>query len=716
MDALDQKLTENYPGRVVRKDLLHQIKKGTNVPSFVLEFLLAKYCASDDPEEIEAGKQAVIETLEQNFVRPDDANRAQALVEQKGKHKFIDRIHVRYVEKEKRYWAEMENFGSRRIAVAQKYYVGNDRILSGGIWAEVTLGYNEIEDDDYAFYVEDLRPIQLSRFSFDEYIGGREAFTRDEWLQVIIRTLGLDPTKMDRRLQFHFLARLFPFVESNYNFIELGPRGTGKSYAYSEFSPYSTLISGGQATTPILFYNNAKQKIGLVGFWDVVAFDEVASIRIKDADSIQIMKDYMANGRFSRGKDNIANASFAFVGNIDLSIAQVVNSAQHDLFAPLPKEFDLALMDRFHTYVPGWEMPKNTSQLLTNQYGFITDYLAAAFRELALHHNRIDWINKNVRLGTAIEGRDERAVKKTVSALLKILHPVGEPTGDELDEYVAYAIEGRRRIKEQLNKRKTDDEYANIALSFVQSNGAEQVVWCPESKNAQATQQPMRRNIDGAAAASPATDQEPVGDAHAGGQRESADVQSPVAETSDSGSTGDHPGNEVSVGKAPESGDTPDTPGEQHYRIHYGDMGMSYDSIFGDYLRGAKSVLIEDPYIRMNHQIQNLVRFCETVVNRAPAKEIHLVTSAEDEEQQRSVAASLEDLAQSLRDLGVTFTYEFRDGMHDRQIRLSNGWVVKIGRGLDIYQKPDSWFSVGANDMDLRPCMETMVDVFREKS
>ncbi len=698
MDALDQKLTDKYAGRVVRKDLLHEIKKGTNVPSFVLEFLLAKYCASDDTEEIEAGKLAVIETLEQNFVRPDDANRAQALVEQKGKHKFIDRIHVRYVEKEKRYWAEMENFGSRRIAVAQKYYVGNDRILSGGIWAEVTLGYNEIEDDDYAFYVEDLRPIQLSRFSFDEYVAGRDAFTRDEWIQVIIRTLGLDPGKMDRRLQFHFLARLFPFVESNYNFLELGPRGTGKSYAYSEFSPYSTLISGGQATTPILFYNNAKQKIGLVGFWDVVAFDEVASIRIKDADSIQIMKDYMANGRFSRGKDNIANASFAFVGNIDLSISQVVNSTQHDLFAPLPKEFDLALMDRFHTYLPGWEMPKNTSQLLTNQYGFITDYLAAAFRELALHHNRIDWINKNIRLGTAIEGRDERGVKKTISALLKILHPVGEPSGEELDEYLAYAIEGRRRIKEQLNKRKTDDEYANIALSFVLSSGAEQVVWCPESKNAQATQQPARRNIDGSAAAvSAEPPAAPVAEAPApAGQAAEPDV---VAET--------------------QPDVTPEPLKEQHYRIHYGDIGRSYDSILGDYLAaGSKRVTVEDPYIRMNHQIQNLVRFCETVVNRAPAKEIHLITSAEDEDQEREATAAFEDLAQSLRDLGVAFTYEFKDKtiVHDRQIRLSNGWTVKIGRGLDLYQKPDSWFSIGASDMDLRPCMETMVDIYRSES
>lgn len=703
MDTLDAKLVEHYAGRVVRKDLLHEIKTGTNIPSFVLEFLLAKYCASDDPSEIEAGKRAVLQTIEQNFVRPDEANRAQALVEQKGKHKFIDRIHVRYVEKEKRYWAEMENFGSRRIAVAKSYYEGNDRILSGGIWAEVTLGYNEIEDDDYAFYVEDLRPIQLSRFSFEDYTAHRADFTRDEWLAAIIRTIGLDPDKMDRRLQFHFLARLFPFVESNYNFIELGPRGTGKSYSYSEFSPYSTLISGGQATTPILFYNNAKQQIGLVGYWDVVAFDEVASMRIKDPDSIQIMKDYMANGRFSRGKENIANASFAFVGNIDLSIPQVVKSAQFDLFAPLPREFDLALIDRFHTYLPGWEMPKNTSALLTNRYGFITDYLAAAFRELALHHTRIDWINHHVRLGKSVEGRDERAVKKTISALLKILHPVGDPTPEELEEYVSYAVEGRRRIKEQLNKRKTDDEFANIKLSYFDATGKEVVVHCPESRDAQATQSPMRRTIEGKA-----EEGRPVEAAEGSVPRaEPAEVSASRAESAVEDRPDTPEPSEASAG-AP----TPELK-EQHFRITYGATGFSYDSILGDYLAGVKEVVVEDPYIRLNHQIQNFVRFCETVVSRAPTKSIHLITGTDNATQKAEAVTAFTDLAQSLLDMGVKFTWEFKDTLHDRQIILSNGWIVKIGRGLDFYLKPDSWFTIGANDMDLRACAETMVDIYR---
>lgn len=716
MNDLDQKLNEHYPGRVVRKDLLHQLKKGTNVPSFVLEFLLAKYCASDDPEEIEAGKRAVIETLEENYVRPDEANHAQSMVQQKGTHKFIDKVHVRYVEKERRHWAEMENFGSRRIAVSEKYYKDNDRILSGGIWAEVIIGHNDIEGDDYAFYIEDLKPIQLSRFNFDEYKGGRSAFTRDEWLHLLIRTIGLDPEKMSPRLRMHFIARLLPFVEANYNYIELGPRGTGKSYNYSEFSPYSTLISGGQATTPVLFYNNAKRKVGLVGFWDIVAFDEVAGIRVKDQDSIQIMKDYMANGRFSRGAEVIANASLAFVGNIDYAIDQLVHSAHFDLFYPLPDVFDLALMDRFHTYLPGWEMPKNTSKLLTGDYGFITDYLAAAFHHQLQHDNRYDWVSTHVKLGSAIEGRDEVGIKKTVAGLVKILHPTGEPTPEELDEYVAYAVEGRRRVKEQMNKRKTDDEYENIDLSFFRSSGEEEIVYCPESKDAAAMQQPARREIDAEAP-------------HDNRQRKKkikVVAKKPTAEAGAGGgsaepaSTEQGPGGPVeqetgapSGGPAEGDAEAATALEEKEIIIRYGDTGHGYESLFGDYVVGAKKAEVEDAYIRSKHQIDNFVRFCELLLKKGNIREIWLRTSYADEHQKEETISHFEDLAQSLRDMGVVFTYEFDQNMHDRDIRLDNGWRIHIGRGLDFYQPPESWYAVGAQDMDLRPCKETKVEIKR---
>lgn len=495
MDELDQKLNATFDGKVLRKDLLHRIKKGTNVPTFVLEFLLAKYCASNDQAEMDAGMEAVLSSLQENYVRPDEANAAQSKVATKGKHRFIDKVHVRYVEKEKRHWASLENFNSQRIAIGEKFYRDNDRLLEGGIWAEVTLAHNDIEEDDYAFSIEDLRPIQLSRFDFERYTEGRAAFTRDEWIAAVLRSVGLEPSKLSKRVQMHFIARLAALVEPNYNYIELGPRGTGKSYFFSEFSPYATLISGGQATKATLFYNNARRKVGLVGYWDTVAFDEVGGIKVRDPDTIQIMKDFMANGRFSRGAEVIADASLSFVGNIDVSVQQVVNSNEHDLFQPLPPELDLAVMDRFAAYIPGWEMPKNSSEFLTGRYGFITDYLAEAFHYQFKHTNRYEEVSKRIRLGKSIEGRDEKGIKKTVCAFLKILHPHGPPTDDEFEEYVAYATECRRRVKEQMNKRKPDDEFARINLSYFKASGEEVVVFCPESKDASATQQPARRRL-----------------------------------------------------------------------------------------------------------------------------------------------------------------------------------------------------------------------------
>lgn len=692
MDDLDQKLNATFDGKVLRKDLLHRIKKGTNVPTFVLEFLLAKYCASNDQAEMDAGMEAVLSSLQENYVRPDEANAAQSKVATKGKHRFIDKVHVRYVEKEKRHWASLENFNSQRIAVGEKFYRDNDRLLEGGIWAEVTLAHNDIEDDDYAFYIEELRPIQLSRFDFERYCEGRAAFTRDEWIAAILRSVGLEPAKLSPRVRMHFIARLAALVEPNFNYIELGPRGTGKSYFFSEFSPYATLISGGQATKSTLFYNNARHKVGLVGYWDTVAFDEVGGIKVKDPDTIQIMKDFMANGRFSRGVEVIADASLSFVGNFDESVQQVVNSPQHDLFLPLPAEFDYAIQDRFAAYIPGWEMPKNSSEFLTSRYGFITDYLAEAFHYQFKHTNRYEEVSKRIRLGKSIEGRDEKGIKKTVCAFLKILHPSGTPTDEEFEDYVAYAIECRRRVKEQMNKRKPDDEFAHINLSYFKSNGEEVIVFCPESKDALATQQPARRRLNepeappADVAAAALVTQVPV----------TADVTPvPIAPT------------------APAAADVAAELKEQHFTILYGDIGYSYESILGPYLHGAKTVVIEDPYIRLQHQIQNFVRFCETVLKAGTVKKITLITGYDDKIQLAEIAEKLEELKQSLLELDVELEVKLNPNIHDREIRIDNGWVIKIGRGLDFYQKPGGWFEVGANDLMLRKCLETKVDIFR---
>lgn len=689
MDALDEKLNATFDGKVLRKDLLHRIKKGTNVPTFVLEFLLAKYCASNDEAELDAGMEAVLSSLQENYVRPDEANAAQSKVATLGRHRFIDKVHVRYVEKEKRHWAALENFNSQRIAISEKFYRDNDRLLEGGIWAEVSLVHNDIEEDDYAFSIEDLRPIQLTRFDFSRYTEGRAVLTRDEWLAAILRSVGLEPAKLSQRVKMHFIARLAALVEPNYNYIELGPRGTGKSYFFSEFSPYATLISGGQATKATLFYNNNRHKVGLVGYWDTVAFDEVGGIKVRDPDTIQIMKDFMANGRFSRGVEVIADASLSFVGNIDLSIQQVVSSDEHDLFQPLPPQLDLAVMDRFAAYIPGWEMPKNSSEFLTNNYGFITDYLAEAFHYQFKHTNRYEEVSKRIHLGKAIEGRDEKGIKKTVCAFLKILHPHGPSSDAEFEEYVAYATECRRRVKEQMNKRKPDDEFERIGLSFFRASGEEVVVFCPESKDALATQEPARRRL----------------------RRSEGQPSVSVAAPPDVQPTS------PSADMAPFPAVAPVSPiqqlKEQHFTIFFGDTGYSYDSLLGPYLRDARAVVIEDPYIRLQHQIQNFVRICETIAKAATVKSITLITGYDDNAALVQTTEKLAELKQSLLELDIELEVKINPNIHDREIRIDNGWIVKIGRGLDFYQRPSTWFEIGAHDLRLRKCLETKVDIFK---
>ena len=685
MDDLDIKLNEVYEGKLVRKDLLHRIKKGTNVPTFVLEFLLAKYCASNDEAEINAGMEAVLATLQENYVRADESNAAQSKVATRGKHRFIDKIHVRYVETEKRHWASLENFNSQRIAINHKFYNDNERILEGGIWTEVTIAHNEIEEDNYAFYVEDLRPVQLSRFDFDQFVEGRRAFSRDEWLNAIMRSVGLEPSKISKRVKLHFVARLGPLVEPNFNFIELGPRGTGKSYFYSEFSPYSTLISGGQATKATLFYNNVRGKVGLVGFWDTVAFDEVGGIKIKDQDTIQIMKDFMANGRFSRGVEVIADASLAFVGNIDLSIEQIVNSTEHDLFQPMPKEFDLAVMDRFASYLPGWEMPKNSSEFLTGNFGFITDYLAEAFHHMFQHANRYEEVSHRIKLGSQVEGRDEKGINKTICAFLKILHPDAPPTNEEFEEYVAYAVECRRRVKEQMNKRKSDDEFAKIDLSYFNSEGEEIVVYCPESKNAGATIRPIRKQL----------------------QPNQEDLRQLKLKN------GAKDEKLIDQSKTPES-PTVSMPQEKHFTIKYDETGHTYESIIGDYLEGAKIVTVEEPYLRVIHQVSNFVRFCETLVRLSAVEKIFLTTGYDDDTPVADIVEKLAPLKQSLLESDIFLDIQFSKEIHDREIKLDNGWIIKIGRGLHFYQPPNGYYEIGANDLALRKCVETKVDIFKD--
>ena len=711
MNALDIKLNEAFPGKVVRKDLLHEIKRAVNVPSFVLEFLLSRYCASEDPEEIEEGKKAVLQTIEKCYVRPDESNKAQAIVEQKKRHKFIDKIHVKYVEREKRYWAEMENFASKRIAINSNFYQQNEKLLESGIWAEVTLAYNEVEEDDYAFFIEDLRPIQIAHFDEQKFFRGRERFTTDEWIDVLIRSIGIDPDwlaersrklngdKNGRRLKFHILSRFLPLVQSNYNSIELGGRSTGKSYFYSEFSPYSTLLSGGQASTATLLYNNQRKQVGAVGFWDNVAFDEVAKMKIKDADTVQIMKDYMANGRFSRGREVTGYASFSFVGNFDLNIPRIVNSYDHDLLVTLPEAFDLAVIDRIYNYIPGWEIPKIDDSAYNNNFGLITDYMSEALHYLFVHDSDyVGVVNSRLKKGDNIEGRDNRALQKTISGFIKLLFPTGQPTDEEFDEIVEYAIEGRRRVKEQLNKRKPDEEYARTNMSYINKDGQKVVVYCPESKYSIATQNP-RKDANVPVLTEPAHDNV---------------VTNPVTANVEPEITPNH----ALSGIVPASDTVEDgSLKEKTVDVQYGDTGYGYDDLFAEYLKGASIVMLEEPYLTHGFQMANLVRFVELLVKIGDCKVFRLVTKpGETPEESTLISDSLQRLKNTLDDMddvSMTFEYEFDENSHDRYIRTSNNWDITLGRGLHFYQNLNpnkdsrNFFQMGTYDLSLRPCLKT---------
>jgi ATP-dependent Lon protease len=468
MDALDRHANEVFGGRVVRKDLVRQVKVGANVPVYVLEFLLGKYCASDDPAAIETGLEVVRQTLTENFIRPDEAEKAKAALKRTGQHRLIDKVDVRLLASENKFWATLASFGDKFVHVPEDVVYRYDRLLQGGVWSQVDLLYEAADDELHQrpFYIRALKPIQVATFSMKEYVEGRARFGRDEWLDLLMRSIGLEPSEYDHRGKLLAVLRLVPMVERNYNLIELGPWGTGKSYVYRETSPNAILISGGKVTVPQLFVNLNTGRVGLVGTWDVVAFDEVAGIQYSDSAAVQMLKDFMESGSFARGKDVIpAEASIVFIGNTSKPTQDLVRSAH--LFADLPKAMiDPAFLDRLHFFLPGWEAPKLEQRLFTDHYGFVSDYLAEAIRELRKRSD-VRAIDGEFALGAHLSARDERAVRKTVSGLLKLLHPDGEWTRAELREYLELALEGRRRVKEQLKKLAAHD-YAKTSFSYVE--------------------------------------------------------------------------------------------------------------------------------------------------------------------------------------------------------------------------------------------------------
>ena len=487
LDALDRLANDAFPGRVVRKDLVRRTKVGANVPIYVLEYLLGKYCASDDPETIEVGLQEVNRQLSEHFVWPDEAGKIQARLKQRGKYRIIDKVKARLVESEGKFWAELVNFGSRYVHIPETVTDRYERLFESGIWAQVDLIYNQIEDDPvgsrHPFWIESLRPIQVAAFDLDEYRESRSSLDKDAWLDLLIRSIGLEPEYFDTRLKLHYLARLIPMCERNYNLVELGPRGTGKSFVYRETSPNSILVSGGRTTMPQLFgYLDRRRNPGLIPVWDVVAFDEVAGLEFSDTTAVQMLKDYMESGSFSRGKDESpAEASMVYLGNNDLPPETLVQTAH--LFAELPRGMiDAAFLDRIHFYVPGWEVPKMEQRFFSKHYGLVSDYLSEALRELR-RTSYSDAVTGQFDFGDHLNARDEKAVKKTISGYLKLLHPDGRWTRADLREYLELALEARLRVKEQL-KVLAPHEYAKTSFSYVETDtGRETFVETVERPN-----------------------------------------------------------------------------------------------------------------------------------------------------------------------------------------------------------------------------------------
>ena len=464
--ALDDLLNRNFPGKVVRKDLTKLVKEGANVPVYVLEYLLGSYCASDDPVVIEEGLRTVKKILAENYVRPDEAEKVKSTIRERGSLRVIDKVAVTLNEKRDVYEALLSNLGVNRIEVPSSIVKNFEKLLVGGIWCIATLEYfYETDQKGSPFLLRDLKPIQMPNMDLEELFEGRRGFSEAQWIDVILRSTGMEPTNLQERVKWHLLARIIPLVENNYNLAELGPRGTGKSHIYKEISPNCILVSGGQTTVANLFYNMARRQVGLVGLWDVVAFDEVAGISFKDKDGVQIMKDYMASGSFARGRDAVnAYASMVFVGNINQPVDTLVKTSH--LFAPFPEAMiNSAFFDRFHAYVPGWEIPKMRPEFFTNQYGLIVDYLAEWLREMR-KRNFGDAINKYFKLGRDLNQRDTIAVKHTVSGLLKLLYPNEGYDKEAVRRCLEYALEARRRVKEQL-KKIGGMEFFDVHFSYI---------------------------------------------------------------------------------------------------------------------------------------------------------------------------------------------------------------------------------------------------------
>jgi len=654
MRELDRKINEHFAGLVVRKDLVKTVKGNAIVPNFVLEYLLGQYCATSDEPSIQSGIESVKEILRKHYVHRNEAGLVKSIIREKGRHKVIDKIGVELNDKTDCYEASFSNLGISKVLVDSDTVRKNQKLLVGGVWCVVDLEYDHAEDAKQVPWVMNaLKPIQVSQFDFDGFLEARKQFSLDEWIDLLVQSIGFNPEMFGRRSKLTQLVRLIPFCERNYNLIELGPKGTGKSHIYSDFSPHGILLSGGEVTVPKLFVNNTTGKIGLVGYWDTVAFDEFAG-KNKRADRalVDILKNYLANKTFSRGIEPLgAEASMVFVGNTQHPLPYMLKHS--DLFDELPQNYhDSAFIDRLHFYIPGWEVEILRGETFSDGYGFVVDYFAEILRQLR-NYDYSHLYTQHFSLMSDISTRDREGINKTFSGLIKILFPDGEASKDEIEEILQFAIEGRKRIKDQLLR--IDDTFTMVRFGYADGDGnIKDVVTLEEIEHPNY----YNRSVGG----------------------DSVEVTAPddAAESS---------------GADVEEERKPPAPSEQHLTFVENQKGVSFDRLFSPYLQGATEIIVTDPYIRMFYQARNLMEFLETVAkSKADEDEVsvHLITTKDDYKGDSQIEY-FERIQEACGAAGIKFDWRFEnDGsLHARHIVLNNGWKVLLDRGLDIFQNFD---------------------------
>ena len=666
MSELDDKINQHFAGLVVRKDLVKAVKGNAIVPTYVLEYLLGQYCATNDEATIQTGIETVKEILRKHYVHRNEAGLVRSTIKEKGRHKVIDRISVSLNDKDDVYEAEFSNLGIKKVLIDSGTVKAHQKLLVGGVWCIADLEYEHTEEKAVTPWIlASLKPIQISRFEFDGYVEARKQFSTEEWIDLLIQSIGFNPQMFGKRNKLLQLIRLIPFCERNYNLIELGPKGTGKSHVYSEFSPHGILISGGEVTVPKLFVSNSSGKLGLVGYWDVVAFDEFAGKQKKvDKALVDIMKNYMANKSFSRGVETLgAEASMVFVGNTDHTVPYMLKHS--DLFDPLPEKFhDSAFLDRIHSYIPGWEVDVIRGEMFSTGFGFVVDYLAEILKSLR-SHDFSDRYKKHFSLSEEISTRDRDGINKTFSGLMKILYPQGEATEAEIEDVLRTAIEGRKRVKDQLLR--IDSTYPEVRFAYEGKDGQEKLVHTLE-EDEYPNQYHRRLPIEGQTQTAEAT---------------STDT-SPAATASEASPVPLLATPKVTV--APEA-----VLKEQHLVFQENQRGVSFDALFGPYLAGAKRIVITDPYMRMFHQVRNLMDLMETISKfKGPDEEVavHAVT-VEDEFNGDRQSENLQKIADACQSVGIQFTwaYDTSGTKHDRDITTDHGWKIVLSRGLDVFQR-----------------------------